>query len=54
MVLKHQEQLGEVQEKQHELEEVHEQLAGESSLLGRDLESAKARIDELLQEENRM
>jgi chromosome segregation ATPase len=54
MVARHKEELSEVQEKNKELERARSSLVNESSLLSKDLESAKGRIDELLTEEGRM
>ncbi|ORY91517.1 hypothetical protein BCR35DRAFT_349332 [Leucosporidium creatinivorum] len=54
MVARHKEELAEVQEKNEELEQTRSSLVNESSMLTRDLESAKGRIDELMAEEGRM
>lgn len=43
-----------MQEKNEELEQTRSSLVNESSMLTKDLESAKGRIDELMAEEGRM
>lgn len=54
MVVRQKEELNEVQEKNDELEQTRSSLVNESSMLSKDLESAKGKIDELMTEEGRM
>ena len=54
MVTRQREELLEAQEKAQQLEEAREGWNSESSALGRDLEAAKNRIDEIMGDQSRM
>lgn len=54
MVTRHREELAEVQEKQQQLETERDSLSSESSSLGRELETAKTRLDDVMGDQSRM
>lgn len=53
-VTRHREELYAAQEKQQQLEEARDSLNGESSSLGRELDAAKHRIDDMMNDQSRM